>query len=236
MEAYVARPKAKAGPAVLVLMEIFGVNPHIQSICDRLASAGYVAMAYNYYHRTTPNLTLDYTDESVQLGRQHKEQTTRAGLIADAEAAMAWLRAQAYVQPDDRFGCMGFCFGGHVAYLLATLPDIVATASFYGAGIARTTPGGGAEPTLAVTPDIHGDILCFFGGKDPLIPAEDVKEIEGALLYAGVDHQLVRYPDAGHGFVCDARKDYHAQSAKDAWKRTLNLFESRLMPHKAGKK
>ena len=88
MEGYLARPTATQAPngpypAVLVFMEIFGVNAHIRSVTERIAAEGYVALAINYYHRTTPNMELNYDEAGVAEGRQHKDKTTRDGLLAD---------------------------------------------------------------------------------------------------------------------------------------------------------
>jgi carboxymethylenebutenolidase len=78
------------------------------------------------------------------------------------------------------------------------------------------------------TPGIQGKIHCYFGGQDALIPPDQVAAIRKALEDAGVDHEVVVYDDADHGFHCDQRATYHAPSAADAWKRTLALFADRL--------
>jgi carboxymethylenebutenolidase len=231
MACYVAKPQdeARAYPAVIVLMEIFGVNNYIRSVTDRLAAQGYVAIAPNYYHRTTGNLELGYTEADITLGRQHKAQTTREGLLVDIRAVLQWLRESEVVSPHERIGCVGFCFGGHVAYIAAGCNEIAATASFYGAGIATASPGGGV-PTVTHTPEIKGEVLCLFGERDASIPHEDTVTVERALASAGVRHEVVRYSNVGHGFFCDQRGDYDAAAADDAWHRLLALFERNLSP------
>ena len=72
--------------------------------------------------------------------------------------------------------CGGFCFGGHVALLAATLPAVAVTVDFYGAGVASGRPGGG-PPSLELVPSIGGTLLCICGDGDPLIPAADVAAI-----------------------------------------------------------
>lgn len=225
MEAYVSRPAKGEGPwpGILVFMEIFGVNSHICSVTDRLAVEGYVTIAINYYHRSTPNLELGYSEESIAEGRRNKDQTTREGLLADIQATMSYLSSRPDVAPKNGFGCIGFCFGGHVAYIAATLPEIIATASFYGGGIANMSPGGG-EPTISHTPEIKGKILCLFGAQDPLISHEETVAIEQALNKAETQHEVVRYHQTGHGFFCDQRADYNATAAQDAWSRVKALF------------
>lgn len=235
MQAYVACPSgAGAWPAVIVFMEIFGVNSHIRSVTERLAAEGYVAIAPNYYHRSTNNLELGYTDRDVSNGRKHKEQTTREGLLVDIRATIQFLQGQKNVAPQDRMGCIGFCFGGHVAYIAASMSEIVATASFYGAGIANNSPGGG-EPTVSHTKEIDGEVLCLFGENDNLISHADTLTIEKALQRAGVRHEIIRYANTGHGFFCDQRESYDPSAAEDAWHRVKVLFHTALLSPSAAK-
>ncbi len=224
MECYVARPKtAGKFPAVLVFMEIFGVNNHIRNVAERIAAQGYIALSMNFYHRTTSNLELPYTEVGMLEGRAHKDKTTRSQLMADTQACLAYLKPSA----TGKFGAIGFCFGGHVAYLAAMLPDISATACFYGGGIGKFCPGE-TYATVDLTPKIHGEILCFYGDKDPLISTEEMQAVEKALLKAKVQHQVVHYAEAGHGFFCDQREDYTIAAATDAWDKTMSLFQRRL--------
>jgi carboxymethylenebutenolidase len=111
-----------------------------------------------------------------------------------------YLKSLPQVAPN--FGCIGFCFGGHVAYLAATLPDIAVTASFYGRGITTFSPGGG-EPTVSQTGSIAGTIYMFFGMDDASIPPEH----------------------AEHGFGCDLRASYNPTAAEDAWQHVEELFQ-----------
>jgi carboxymethylenebutenolidase len=71
-------------------------------------------------------------------------------------------------------------------------------------------------------------MLCLFGEQDPLIPLDQTVTIEQALLQAGIPHAVVRYPEAGHGFVCNQRGDYRPDEAADAWNRVRDLFLRRL--------
>jgi carboxymethylenebutenolidase len=233
MSCYLARPEGEGPwPAVLVFMEIFGINDHIQDVTRRLASEGFLALAINYYHRTAPDLCLGYGDLDVVIGREHKEKTTRYQILDDVSAAIDYLKGRKDVSPRNRFGSIGFCFGGHVAYIAATLPEIAATASFYGAGIATMSPGGGPS-TLSYTQYITGYMLCLFGDQDPLIPIQDTVEIEKALREAEIPHRVLHYPMTGHGFMCNQRGDYHPQAAEDAWERVITLFTEQLVPLEA---
>lgn len=227
IDAYLALPTGEgAFPGVVVLQEIFGVNEHIRDVTRRLASIGYVAIAPALYQRQAPGFEVGYEEEDLKLGREYKNQTTASQLLNDIRAAIAYLKGltQHNQQP---VGCIGFCFGGHVAYLAATLDDVRATASFYGAGIATMTPGGG-EPTLTRTAEISGTVYGFFGTADPLIPLDQVEQVEAELKKHQIDHRIFRYDGADHGFFCDRRSSYNPAAAADAWQQVKELFASKL--------
>lgn len=224
IDAYLAEPGGDGPyPAILVIQEIFGVNSHIRSVVDRLAREGYVAIAPAIFQRTAPGFAVGYSAAETQQGRVYKAQTSADELFSDIQATIAYLRGLPSVQAD-RMGTIGFCFGGHIAYLVATLPDIQVTASFYGGGIATLTPGGGA-PTLTRTRDIQGTIYTFFGTQDPLISVQEIDQIEAELQTQQIPHRVFRYA-AGHGFFCDQRSDYHPEAAVDAWEHVKELFAS----------
>lgn len=226
-----ARPResgpAKARPAVLVFMEIFGINSHIRDVTERVAREGYVALAPDYFHRTGPGVEYGY-DEAGMAGGMKLLGALRADeMIADSQAAIAWLRAQPFVR-GDRIGAMGFCIGGHMTYLTACETEVRAAASFYGGGIAGPQGPGGAASTVTRTPKLRGRLLCLFGAKDALIPQTQVDAIRGALEKAGKRHEIVVYPDADHGFFCDQRATYQKAAADDAWRRVKELFAQEL--------
>lgn len=213
---------------VLVLPEIFGINAWVRSVAARLAAEGYAALVVPLFARTAPNLELGYDEAAVIEGRAHKERTRADSLLQDVSQAAAWLQqhlaAAGLVDRSGRgvpLGCVGFCFGGHVAMLAATLPSIAATADVYGAGVVSGRPGGGA-PTLEEVPRIPGRLLCLLGREDPLIPPADQQAIAAAL--AGSQHRLIILDGAGHGFCCEARGDHRPAAAQAAWQALLELF------------
>ena len=228
MGAYLARPEGDAVlPAVLVFMEIFGVNGHIRDVTRRVAAEGYVALAPDYFHRTGPGIQLGYDDAGMAEGIEHLSKLQADQMISDARDAISTLRDRADVV-GDRIGAMGFCIGGHMTYLAACETDIVAAASYYGGGIAAPQGPGGAESTIARTPKIRGRIQCYFGGQDATIPMDQVDAIRKALGDAGIDHDVHVYEDADHGFNCDQRASHHEASAADSWQRTFALFDDKL--------
>ena len=228
MNAYMAAPEdGKKYPAVLVFMEIFGINDHIQDVTHRIAKEGYVALAIDYYHRVAPGINLSYGAEDVELGKKYKEQTSLANMLEDAEAAIQFLKGQPQVESAERIGSIGFCFGGYVAYTVATLPQISVTASFYGSGIAQETPGK-EEPPVDRSDEIQGTILCFFGEADQSISQDDILMIESSLVRAKVKHQVTVYPDADHGFFCDKRPSYNPEAAFSGWSEVKKAFAAQL--------
>ncbi|MFE4104822.1 dienelactone hydrolase family protein [Almyronema epifaneia] len=225
--AYLAQPiSAGPFPVVVVIQEIFGVNAHIRDVTERIAKEGYIAIAPHIYHRQVPYFEVGYSDADVVLGRQYKNGTQADELLSDIQAAIDYARTLANAKPTG-VGCIGFCFGGHVTYLAATLKDVIAAADFYGAGVTTLQPGR-EQPTVTLTPQITGTLYGFFGSEDPLIPNQQVDEIEAALQQHAIPHQIFRYAGATHGFFCDRRASYHPEAAADAWERVKTLFSEKL--------
>ncbi len=228
MPGYLACPSTPGPhPAVIVWMEIFGVNAHIRDVTERVAKEGYVALAPNFFHRTAPTIEVGYDEAGMAAGIKEMGALRADQMIADAQAAVAFLRARKDVR-GDRIGAMGFCIGGHMTYLTAAETDIVAAASFYGGGIAAPQGPGGQPAPIQRTNKIRGRMLCLFGGKDQMIDAAQVEQIRTALSEHSVKHEIVVYDAADHGFFCDQRATYHEASAKDAWERVKRLFAEEL--------
>ena len=228
MRGYAAAP-ASGGPypAVLVFMEIFGVNSHIRDVTERVAGEGYVALAPDYFHRTGPGVEYGYDDEGMAKGMQLLGALVADEMISDATAALGYLRGRNDVR-GDKIGCMGFCIGGHMTYLAACETDVAAAASFYGGGIAAPEGPGGQASTLGRTDKIQGQILCLFGDRDGFIPLDQVDAVRETLAQAGTRHEVVVYPDCDHGFFCDQRESYVESAATDAWDRVKRLFSDAL--------
>ncbi|MBE9007114.1 dienelactone hydrolase family protein [Fortiea sp. LEGE XX443] len=224
ISAYLAQPKEPGSyPGIVVLQEIFGVNSHIRDVTERIAKEGYVAIAPALFDRFAPGFETGYNPEDIEVGRKYAwMQTTASELLSNIQSAIDYLKTLPQVKQDS-FGCIGFCFGGHVAYLAATLPDIQATASFYGARITTNTPGGSAA-TLTLTPQISGTLYAFFGMEDASIPPEQIDEIEAELEKYKIPHRVFRYDGSDHGFFCDRRPSYNPKAAADAWEEVKQLF------------
>jgi carboxymethylenebutenolidase len=223
ISAYLTTPTSVGSyPGIVVLPEIFGINAHIREVTERITKEGYVAIAPALFQRIAPSFETGYTPKDIEIGRTYKEQTKASELLGDIQATIDYIKTQPQVKKD-AIGCIGFCFGGHVAYLAATLADIKATACFYGAGITTQTPGGGS-PTVTRTPGITGTLYAFFGMEDASIPVEQVDQIEAELEKHHISHRVFRYDKAEHGFFCNHRASYNPKAAADAWEQVKQLF------------
>ena len=223
MRCYEAAPDEPPTAAIVVIQEAFGVNEHIEDVTRRFATAGYHAIAPDLFHRTGGG-TVDYGDfgavipHFVGLGSD-------AAILADVDAALDSLRGVGFV--DRRIGIVGFCFGGRVSFLTAAHRSIGAAVGFYGGGIVTARfPQFPALIDGAATMDTPW--LGLFGDRDDGIPVDDVERLRAVLADAPVPAGVVRYPDAEHGFHCDARESYNAAAAADAWSRTIEWFGHHL--------
>lgn len=224
MGAYVSHSDSGGShPGVVVIMEAFGVNHHIESVADWLAGNGYLAIAPDLYHRQGTRLTCGYTEDKYAkwMGNLRDDE-----LIADVGAAVDFLKEQSNVG-DQRFGIVGFCVGGRISYLIAgSNQDIGAAVVFYGGNIMR--PFGGTVSPLDRTSNIQSPVLGLFGELDDSPSVADVQKIEGELKKLGKPHEFHVYPGADHGFNCDERDSYHPEASKDARSRTLGWFDKYL--------
>ena len=199
-------PEGAPRGAVVVVQEIFGVNHHIRSIAHRLAAAGYVAIAPAIFDRVEPGFDVGYDDagRSQGFGIYGKLDMGKAreDIAAAVEAA----------KDGGKVGIVGFCLGGALTWASSALtPDVDAAIVFYGniLSIKNLTP---KAPT-----QMH------FGEKDGHIPVAEIRAIAAANPETGFYY----YP-ADHGFACDERGAFHAESAAIAWGRAIEFFAKHL--------
>jgi len=221
MRAFVARPTGKAKAGLLVFQEAFGVNSHIRDVTTRYAREGYLAISPELFHRTGPGFEAGYNDFNVVM--PHMQGLSDAGLTADIRAAFDWLE-----KTDSKLaiGAVGYCMGGRTACLAALTVPVQGAVSYYGGGIGS----GGMFPSLVDRlKELKAPLLCFWGGKDQHIPAEQVNSVIDGLKKAQKTYVNVEFSDADHGFFCDARPSYNAAAAAQAWPLTLAFFDVHLM-------
>lgn len=219
MPAFVCVPSVPGPvPAVVVLMEAFGLTHHIRDVTERIAREGYVAIAPDLYWRSLPKNTFGYDEVPAAIEVMRK--LDDASAVADIDATLDHLGRMAEVVPTS-VGVTGFCMGGGFTFLTAcTLSDrIRAAAPFYG-----MVRDAWIDAVDRITVPVH----LFFGGKDAFIPAERVERIEARFRELGTPCRVTVYPDADHGFFCSERSSYDASAARDSWQQLMALFAQHL--------
>jgi carboxymethylenebutenolidase len=206
--AYRADPPGATKGAIVVIQEIFGVNHHIRSICDRLAKEGYVAIAPSIFDRIEPNFQSGYTPDEITNARKFVANPDWPAILRDTQAAIDAVKSVGPV------GIVGFCLGGSVAYAAATkLTGLSAAVGYYGGAVVRFADDKPQVPT-----QLH------FGEKDAGIPLSDVETIKSKRP----EVEIFIYPGAQHGFHCDERPSYDKASSDVAWPRSLAFFAKHL--------
>jgi carboxymethylenebutenolidase len=199
-----AKPHREPRGGLVVIQEIFGVNPHMRQQADRLASHGFHCVAPALFDLIHPNAELGYDEAGIAQGRELAEKLGFNGALDGVRAAFDYLDGLGM-----RVASIGFCWGGTVAFLANTrfgLPGV----SYYGG---RTVP--------FLHERLKAPMLFHFGELDTLIPPEDVAKHKEALPHS----EMHVWPGAGHGFNCDQRADYNAEVANQAMARTLTFLQ-----------
>lgn len=215
--------EAARNQAVVVIQEAFGVNDHIEDVARRFAAHGYHAVAPHLFHRTGDPRLPYVPFEGVM---PHMRALGAAAIELDVDAALDYLRDAGFGERS--IAIVGFCMGGTVTVQTAARLALGAAVTFYGSGIVEGR--WGARPLVEVAPALRAPWLGLYGDQDRGIPSEQVELLRRAAAHAPVETQIVRYPDAGHGFHCDARAEYTEAAARDAWRRTLEWLDVHLAP------
>ncbi|MDQ3206288.1 MAG: dienelactone hydrolase family protein [Pseudomonadota bacterium] len=206
LRAWRSEPSGRSKGAVLVIQEIFGVNAHIRSVADRIAGAGFVALAPALFDRIAPGVELGYDAPGVARGLALAQAVGLDGGTELLGAACTALQAEGL-----RTGAIGFCWGGSLAFLANTRLGLPAV-SYYGA---RTVP--------FLDEPLRAPMMFHFGDRDPSITAEAVEAHRRSLPGS----QVHVYP-AGHGFNCEQRADFEPASAALAWQRSIGFLTENL--------
>ncbi len=202
LSAYEVRPEG-AGAAVVIIQEIFGVNPHIRSVVDRYAAHGYHVVAPALFDRAERGVELEYTPEGVQEGLALRGRIPWEDTMADVAAAVERVSATGPV------AVIGYCFGGSVAWRAAHSLPVAAAVGYYGGAIAEFID---EEPRVPV--------MLHFGSEDQSIPPSVAEEVRRR--HPRVEVHV--YEGAGHGFNCDARESFAPEAAALAERRTLEFL------------
>lgn len=198
------RPVENSRGSLVVIQEIFGVNPHIRSVVDRYADAGISAIAPAVFDRVERGVELGYDGEAMGAGMALAARLDGDEVMADVAATIDFMAGDG-----GPVGIVGFCFGGTVAWKAAAVQPVAAAVGYY---------GGGIHSLIDLEP--KAPVLLHFGALDAHIPVASVREV--AAHHPEVTVHI--YDDADHGFNCDARASYHADSAALARNRTLEFL------------
>jgi carboxymethylenebutenolidase len=216
---YLARPTGNGRfPVVLVYSEVFGLHEWVKDVARRLAKAGYVALAPDFYVRTgDPSTTADMAAVMKIVAA-----TPDAQVTSDTAAALKYLAAQPYADMK-RLAVTGFCWGGGKTWLaVERFPEFKAGVAWYGPLAAN--PRVPSAAPLDLVKDIHAPVLGLYGGQDKGIPESDIEAMRAAAKAAGKTVDIHVYPDAQHGFLADYRPSYNPAASEDGWKRMLAFF------------
>lgn len=221
--AFRARAAEPTGAGIVILPDVRGLHPYYEDLALRFAEHGIDALAIDYFGRTAG---LGRRDAGFEF-MPHVAATTWAGISADIGAAVAYLRSAEGGAMKHVF-TIGFCFGGRVAFLSATLgQDLAGAIGFYGipAGAGRNDAPAPAD----VADQMDGPVLGLFGAADAAIPPESVAAFEAALGGAGVEHRLISYAGAPHSFF-DRKAEEYAEASGQAWDEVLAFIRTRTGP------
>lgn len=213
--AYVARPAGTPMAAIIVIPEIFGVNPGIRQKADKWATQGYLAVAPDIFWRFAPGVELNPDVEAeLQEAFGYFQQYDPTDGVYDIESAIKWIRAQGVA----KVGCAGYCLGGRLAYMAAARTDIDASVGYYGVMI---------DQMLDEAHHIANPLMLHIAGADHFVLPE-----AQAAIHAGLDDHpkvtLHDYPGLDHGFAAEMGDRRNEEGAQLADSRTEAFLAEHL--------
>jgi carboxymethylenebutenolidase len=227
LPAYVSRPEKAKGtlPIVIVVSEIFGVHEYIADVTRRFAKLGYLAIAPEFFTRAgDPNAygtTADIMSNIIA-------KTPDAQVLNDLQAALVWAGKNS--GDLKKVGVTGFCWGGRITWLSATLPQVRAGVAWYGRLIGDKTENSPLNP-VDITADLKAPVLGLYGAADAGISLESIEQMREALAKAAPKNPVAKacrfeiYPDTPHAFHADYRSSYREGPAKDGWEKCVAWFK-----------
>jgi carboxymethylenebutenolidase len=212
IKAFLARPeKKKKYPAVIVIHENRGLQPHIKDVTRRMAKEGFLTVAPDALSPLGGTPENDADKARDMIGQLNNEQT-----VKNLVAAVKYL--ETHPLSNGKVGCTGFCWGGAMTNQVAVnAPDLKAAVPYYG----RT-------PAAEDVPKIKAPVLAHYAGDDAGINA-GIAAFEEALKKAGLEYKIFIYDGAKHAFNNDSNPErYNKQAADLAWTRTVSFFKEKL--------
>jgi carboxymethylenebutenolidase len=221
MDVFLSTPSATPRGGVVVVQEAFGLTGHIQRVCEALADAGYLAISPALFHRCDDQL-FGYNDYD-KLGPVIMT-LTRESIQIDVDASFAELQRLGIAE--NKLAIMGFCLGGTITLDTAARLELAAAVTFYGGGLAQGRFG--LSPGIESAAQLRTPWLGLYGDLDEHIPIDEVEQARVAAASSPVDTEVIRFADADHGFHCDERPSFHAETSTVAWARTLEFLDEQL--------
>jgi carboxymethylenebutenolidase len=213
VKGHLARPAGKGPwPAVIVIQEWWGLDAQTTSIADRFSNEGYLAFAPDLYHGEFAQLGDGET--AMKLVQKH-------GPTAPTDLESVYDALLSHPDCSGKIGSVGFCFGGRMSLTLGMNRPVEAVCTFYGGGMQTIFD------QLRVK--LNAPVLGLFGDADQSIPVGTVEEFDKLLDDAGMEHEVIMYPNSGHAFFRDSDPSvYKPEASKDAWERVKKFFKKNL--------
>jgi carboxymethylenebutenolidase len=214
--ATVARTRESGSAGVAIIPDVRGLHRYYERLAEHMADAGVHVVAIDPYGRTAG---AEHREDDFDYA-PHRTAARDEGIRADVRAAAELLRADGATSVIS----MGFCFGGRASLMQASQESVDGAIAFYGPPMRSDegdlSPLGEAQAGL-----VRAQVLGLYGGADRGIPVTDVEAYDRALDAAGIEHQMIVYPDAPHSFF-DRSMSEHAETCRDAWARVLGFVDS----------
>ncbi|MBE9032592.1 dienelactone hydrolase family protein, partial [filamentous cyanobacterium LEGE 11480] len=196
----------------------------IKSVCDRLAKAGYAALAPDFYQGAS------FAYDQLQ-GAIAKLKTMQDDVVAGQFGKGLEFLAQQPNVKSNGVGVIGFCMGGRFTFLNAAVhaDRVKAGVAYYGGGISATADGRpnavGQRDLISQAPKIKAPMMFMYGTEDALIAAEEHQRVAYAMSKAKKSYAINVFEGAQHGFDSDRRANYNPAAAEEAWERTIAFFD-----------
>jgi len=221
-DAFRAVAAESTGAGILILPDVRGLHPYYEELALRYAEHGVDALAIDYFARTagrgSRGAEFEYSPHVARMTWETVASDIRTGVATLSDLAWAGGRA-----PASLFAT-GFCMGGRLAFLAATLGlGLAGVLGFYGWPTGPHRNGSPAPAEVAST--IASPVLAIWGGADRGITPDIVEAFEVALRDAGVEHRSVTYPGAPHSFF-DRTAIEHADASAAAWQEALDFIRA----------
>lgn len=214
--AYVTRPSQLPAPVVVVLQEIFGVNPDMRQSADELAALGFIAVCPDLFWRQAPNIVLSDKTDWDRASKLYAAYDLSEG-VNDIVATLA--AARTLPDATGKVGLMGFCLGGLMTFLTAARGKVDAAVCYY---------GGNTEQHLAEAENVSAPMIMHIGEEDEYISKTALNAIKEAVREKK-NVEVFTYPGCSHAFARHRGTRYDEAAATLANGRTAGFFRKHLI-------